>query len=180
LPTPLEDRIVLCEARTGEVIRRWNDSGKQSPMGEQLAFSPDGKLLASSDSNTIHLWEVATGKEVNKFQGHRGDVRFLAFSDNGRRLASASIDSTVLLWDLPLGVRSGAASVDKPGEKEIAAWWGNLASEDASRAYAAVWRLAETPGPSVAFLGQHLRPLTDAELKQVHRHIEESTARTPE
>jgi WD40 repeat protein len=97
----VEDRMVLCDAKSGKVSRRWNDSGKPSRWLEQIVFSPDGKLLASSDGDTIHLWEVATGKEVRTFQGHRGEIESLAFSGNGRRLASSSTDSTVLLWDLP-------------------------------------------------------------------------------
>jgi hypothetical protein len=45
---PLENRIVLCEAKTGRVVRRWNDSGKPSRWGEQLCFALDGRLLASA------------------------------------------------------------------------------------------------------------------------------------
>jgi hypothetical protein len=166
----VEDRLALCDARTGKVLRRWSDSGKPSPSWlEHLVFSRDGRLLASPDANTVHVWEVATGKEVRTFRGHRGEIPSLAFSANGRRLASGSTDSTVLLWEL------GPASrpAEPPGEKEVAACWDDLSGADAARAYDAIWRLAEAPAASVPFLRQHLRPVTEAEVKEISRFIEE-------
>src|SRR5262249_6314381 len=77
--------------------------GKPSRWLETLAFSQDGRLLASSDGHIVHLWEVVTAQEVRTYEGHRGEVESLAFSANGRRLASASSDSTVLIWDLTGG-----------------------------------------------------------------------------
>jgi hypothetical protein len=54
------------------------------------------------------------------------------------------------------------------------AWWADLAGADAGRAYAAVWRLAEAPGPSaVAFLRERVKPVTDAELKKARALIAE-------
>ena len=164
----VDDRIVLCDGRTGKVLLRCNDSGLPSSGWEQLEFSPDGRLLVSSDGEVVHLWEVVTGKEVHTFQGHRGEVRSLAFSANGRRLASSSSDSTAVLWDL----------TGKAGEKEVAGWWADLAGEDALRAWAAVWRLADAPAASVPFLRRQLRPVTDAEVKQIRQHIADLDSET--
>jgi RNA polymerase sigma factor (sigma-70 family) len=174
----LEDRLVLCDARTGKVLSRYNDSGLPSNGYEALEFSPDGRLLASSDGEAVHVWEVVTGQEVYTFRGHRGEVRSLAFSANGRRLASSSTDSTAVLWDLT--GKSGAAAVPaaEPGEKEVAGWWADLAGEDARRAQAAVWRLAEAPAASVPFLRQRLRPVTDAQMKQTRQHIADLDSET--
>src|SRR5262249_52488510 len=56
-----------------------------------VAFSPDGRLLAStSDDETVRLWEVAAEEEVRKLTGHTGGINSVAFSPDGRLLASAA------------------------------------------------------------------------------------------
>jgi len=73
---------------------------------ESVAFSPDGKLLAAgSDDNSVILWDVASGKEVNTLNGH-GHLRYIrsvAFSPDGKLLASESDNFTVVLWDVASG-----------------------------------------------------------------------------
>jgi WD40 repeat protein len=66
-----------------------------------VAFSPDGRLLASgSYDKTIKLWDVATGSLVRTLSGHTDDVYSVAFSPDGRLLASGSGDETIRLWDI--------------------------------------------------------------------------------
>ncbi len=66
-----------------------------------VAFSPDGRLLASrSYDDTVRLWDPATGATVQMLEGHSDLVGAVAFSQDGRLLASGSWDNTVRLWDV--------------------------------------------------------------------------------
>jgi chromosome segregation ATPase len=84
-----------------------------------VAYSPDGKFLASADRNGgISVWEGATGLEFNNLPGHKTAVTALAFMPGV--LASASEDGKITLWDVKEGKESrswaahagGASSVD--------------------------------------------------------------------
>jgi WD40 repeat protein len=62
--------------------------------------TPDNKVLISSgDDNTIRFWDLATGRSFRTIKGHSGGVRCISLSPDGRRLASASWDRTVKLWE---------------------------------------------------------------------------------
>ena len=68
-----------------------------------VASTSDGRLLAVGTLQGIWLWELETGKEVRQMAGHTGVVVWLAFSPDGRTIASSSYDHTLRLWETRTG-----------------------------------------------------------------------------
>jgi hypothetical protein len=102
--------VRLLDAITGRPIGHVNQRTNWA-----VALSPDGKLALSGGStdNAVLLWEVQTGQEIRRFQGHTEFVRSLAFAPDGRRALSTGRDQTVRLWDVNTGQQLQAFNVPK-------------------------------------------------------------------
>ncbi|WP_242051242.1 WD40 domain-containing protein [Nostoc spongiaeforme] len=85
-------------------IRERNQLQGHQDIVSEVAFSHDGKILASASSdNTIKLWNLTTGKKILTLTGHQSGVSSIAFSPDGKTLASGSADRTIKLWNLTTG-----------------------------------------------------------------------------
>jgi WD40 repeat protein len=102
-PTRAGD-IILFDAATGKATQTWKERHADAVLG--LDFSPDGKLLASGAADKLaKVTDIATGKQVNLFEGHTHHVMDVAFRADGRVLATAGADGVVLTWDMISGER---------------------------------------------------------------------------
>jgi hypothetical protein len=132
-------------------IRRF--PGKEETTTRSVAFSPDGRMLAVSDSlNQIRVWEIASRKERLGLQGHRGPITCLAFDRACRVLASGSEDTTALVWDLTGTLTS------EPLPDVSEKLWADLAEANGVRAYQTVWDLAQQPKTALPFLSSRMKP----------------------
>ncbi len=108
--------IHVWDAVTGSLVREFSAAATKSAYVSALAYSADGRWLASALAHgdyvdergkrppgEIKLWDATTGELVQTLAGHTLSVWAVAFHSDGKRLASGSEDSTVRIWDFAEG-----------------------------------------------------------------------------
>jgi WD40 repeat protein len=108
--TPDGKRLYVAGAREAVWLINMSDGAQlDAPemKGRCLALLDGGKMLAVSQGadKSVRLLATATGALVHKFLGHHTDVTCLSATADGKTLASASSDGTILLWDVQKGQR---------------------------------------------------------------------------
>ena len=146
--------VNLYERATGKKRLKYMD--KSGVLA--LAFSPDGKILAAAPANdeSCILLETDTGKEIAHLKGHSSLILSLAFAPDGTKLATGSIDGTILIWDLAQFVPKRPGEVNLQA-KELESLWAHLAGDDAICAFQAILKLARAPKQTVPFLKERFR-----------------------
>ena len=94
-------------------------TGRHNTGYEPVAFSPDGKILASTNPDgTVRLWNVATHQELGSplYPGGSSDLlEAVAFSPDGKILATGSYDGYLQLWDVATQREIGAGVTGDSG-----------------------------------------------------------------
>lgn len=183
------DQFSLLDRLTGEAHeKKWR--------GCATVFSPDGQVMVSGYGfpppgcgltpaspgpdarklvdTRIQFWEMLTGKEILQFPEER--ARALAFSPDGKSLASGNSSGTVLLWLLPCWDDATPARDKDLTESELVKIWEQLADPDAKTACKATWRLTAAPASSIKLFKERLRADPPVDGKRIRQWLSELDA----
>jgi hypothetical protein len=140
-------------------------------------------VALSSERGGISLWEPWTGKRLHVFAGSEGVVSQMAFSPDGRKLATVNGDGTLVVWDVSAWAGPTLpAETLTPSQMEEA--WKALAKNDpdACEAHRAMARLAGSGDDAVRFLAERLKasPAAPGSLAQRLRELDDDAVEVRE
>jgi WD40 repeat protein len=101
--------VQCCDGKSGRELRRFEvQEARPGATIYEWALSPDGKILAAIDLTQTVLWDVTTGKKIQRIERHPGGNYQLVFSPDGRWVAGSASDDKlrtrwVSIWDIKRG-----------------------------------------------------------------------------
>jgi len=104
--------VAFWDAGTGATTATWTGT-----VGSPAAYTRDGKGVLLNSGGTLHLWDVATGKEIQKFGGDGRQLAEARVSPDGKWLAAEERTqgkATFHVWDLATGKRTFTGTVELP------------------------------------------------------------------
>jgi WD40 repeat protein len=135
--------VALYEAAAGR--ERWRAPQKVNALNSGT-ISPDGRLAAVGNATgSVFVLDTATGEPLAELTGHAAAVRALDFSPDGKRLASACDDGTLLVWDTAEFNKKVRPGPVKLTQEQVAGLWADLGGADSAKANQAVRALADSP-----------------------------------
>lgn len=160
--------VRVFEVSSGTAVGKIVRSRQQGTL-TAAAVSPDGRFVATGQDgdSAVRLWEVASGEEYDKLDGHFDTVSALAFSANGATLVSGSRDHTALVWNLQVPRR---ARKKEYTPEDLSSLWADLRG-DARRAVEAMRIFGDIPKQSVPLLKERLSPVEKVTKQQIQQLI---------
>lgn len=168
-------RIKVWEAASGKTVASIDASDY---VFDGSALDTELRALIVADGRVLRIVDLATGADRGRInppgevRGRKGwsPITQLWVVANGRQLVTTMQDGSALVWDLSAFPPPPLAA--KHGEAELRVWWDELASDDAAKAYAAGWKLSESPAAEVvAFLRERLRPARGIDREEARKRI---------
>lgn len=162
--------IGVWERVTGQLLRIFPSRKSKG----NIDLSPDGGVIAIADFDRVILWEVTSGKELAQLDlpprpkpiADEWSLDAIAFSPDGRKIATGHFDSTILIWNVPPRdwVRSNAGEA-----------WEQLGLNAGRAMPAFEWMLAN-PMEALAKLRAELRPVVSIKCSEIRRLLEDVDA----
>ncbi len=192
----LVDRVISREEFTSQILvwdilngRNLRAISEDWVRAGSLRISPDGRSIVVASSvyefsdriggslnydktkYEVRIWETATGQVRRIFSGHHSEIDTLAYSSDGRYLASASVDAPIFIWD----VYGLLPSEKKIAEAEADRLWDYL-GYDSSRSFEAVRALISQPQQALVLLQKQLVPAEKTNPAKISQWIAELSA----
>lgn len=148
------NRIGVWDLATGQALSHFDHL-----VNGELYFSPDSRLLLTTDRGAIDVWEIATGRKVTRYSGHSHiDAPAFAFLKNRRAFLSGGADTQVFLWDLTGRAPDGVWRPVSFSSEELQSLWGRIGGDDLEDVRRAIWELVADPRGAVSLLSRHVAP----------------------